>query len=34
MKRRLSILLALCLLCLYGAALGEETVVEFAKRTG
>ena len=34
MKRRLSIWLALCLLCLYGTALGEETVVEFAKARG
>ena len=34
MKRRLSIWLALCLLCLYGAALGEETVVEFAASHG
>lgn len=34
MKRRLSIWLALCLLCLYGAALGEETVVEYAKARG
>ena len=34
MKRRLSILLTLCLLCLYGAALGEETVVEFAASHG
>ena len=34
MKRRLLIWLALCLLCLYGAALGEETVVEFAASHG
>ena len=34
MKRRLSIWLALCLLCLYGEALGEETVVEFAASHG
>lgn len=34
MKRRLLILLALCLLCLCGTALGEETVVEFAKARG
>lgn len=34
MKRRLSILLTLCLLCLCGTALGEETVVEFAASHG
>ena len=34
MKRRLLILLTLCLLCLCGTALGEETVVEFAKARG
>ena len=34
MKRRLSIWLALCLLCLYGTALGEETTAEYAKARG
>ena len=34
MKRWISTLLALCLLCLCGTALGEETVVEFAASHG
>ncbi len=34
MKRWISTLLALCLLCLCGTALGEETVVEFAASQG
>ena len=34
MERRLSIWLALCLLCLCGTALGEETTAEYAKVRG
>ena len=34
MKRRLLILLTLCLLCLCGTALGEETTAEYAKARG